>query len=469
MKQFKTISTTFIIVISIISGCNVFYLISLYNSIRDTVERDVMTALADANLDELWERAAGAEVGTTAQIDSANRENGKRHGEISTGAYPSGNIATTTKYADGTTETQNLIKNDNQSFNNLFAQVMGRQFHAVMDPYVEVDLSVMDRVMTKQLNDRQIYPDYISTEIINGKGEVIKRNTNYKDGSYDVFTYCFNPDKDQSYRVYMTPLTRHIFSEMSGVIITVFLLMVSFALAFLYLFRTVSRLRTIEEMKDDFVSNMTHELKTPIAIAYSANDSLLNYDADNDTEKKDTYLKIANKQLKRLEELVENILAMSMERRKSMPLKQENIQLLPFIEEIASSQRLRGEKDITIEVLGADNITVISDKVHLANVLNNLIDNAIMYSGNNVHIVIKCVPGAITVSDNGIGIPVRSIPHLFDKFYRVPQGNRQDVRGYGIGLYYVKNILDKMGWTISVMSCEGYGSVFTIKFGGDER
>ena len=107
----------------------------------------------------------------------------------------------------------------------------------------------------------------------------------------------------------MTPLISHIVSEMSGVIITVFLLFVAFALAFWYLFRTVSKMRTLEEMKDDFVSNMTHELKTPIAIAYSANDALLNYDTDNDPDKRKKYLMIANKQLKRLGELVENILA----------------------------------------------------------------------------------------------------------------------------------------------------------------
>ena len=161
-----------------------------------------------------------------------------------------------------------------------------------------------------------------------------------------------------SYHIYTTPLTRHIVSEMSGVIVTIFFLMIAFSLAFWYLFRTVSRLRTIEEMKDDFVSNMTHELKTPIAIAYSANDALLNYDMGNDALKRETYLKIANKQLKRLGELVENILAMSMERRKTMKLKPETILLRPFVEEIADAQHMRGDKDITINVNVVDNIVV---------------------------------------------------------------------------------------------------------------
>ena len=148
----------------------------------------------------------------------------------------------------------------------------------------------------------------------------------------------------------MTPLTAHIISEMSGVIVTVFLLLVAFAMAFWYLFHTVSRLRTIEEMKDDFVSNMTHELKTPIAIAYSANDALLHYDTANDPQKKVTYLNIANKQLRRLGELVENILAMSMERRKTMQLKPETINLKTFIYEVTTVQHMRSDKKITIQV-----------------------------------------------------------------------------------------------------------------------
>ena len=220
-------------------------------------------------------------------------------------------------------------------------------------------------------------------------------------------------------------------------------------------------------MKDDFVSNMTHELKTPIAIAYSANDALLNYDTANDLQKKVTYLNIANKQLKRLGELVENILAMSMERRKTMKLKPEEIRLHSFVDEIAAAQRMRSEKDIAINVNVDEVVSIVADKAHLSNILNNLIDNAIKYSGNSVEITISGNEKEISVTDNGIGIPAKSMPYLFNKFYRVPHGNRQDVRGYGIGLYYVKSILDKMGWSIDVKSKEKEGSAFTIKIRND--
>lgn len=113
-------------------------------------------------------------------------------------------------------------------------------------------------------------------------------------------------------------------------------------------------------------------------------------------------------------------------------------------------------------------MTVTVDKSHLSNVLNNLIDNAVKYSGDTVAVSITVNSDSLEVADNGIGIPSRSLPYIFDKFYRVPHGNRLDVRGYGIGLYYVKHILDKMGWSISVRSQEGQGSVFTIKFDSHE-
>ncbi len=470
MKHFKSISASFIIVIAVIFGCNVCYLISLYNSIRANVERDVMTALADADLDELWVRAERAQSSRQEPLERNDGDSdGTHHGETSVYQDSNGDMVATTRYPDGTVETQGYEVNGNSSFKNRFIDAVGQQFHNIVDNYVPADLNVMDSVLTKRLNDRYIYPDFVLTEVVDSLGMVVVNNSNEIPARHDSFLYRYNPVSGYTYRAYITPLTRHIISEMAGVIITTFLLIIAFSLAYLYLFRTVSRLRTLEEMKDDFVNNMTHELKTPIAIAYSANDALLNYDTSNDAEKKERYLRIANRQLKRLGELVENILAMSMERRKTMQLKPEPMQLRQFVEEIAALQRIRGDKKIKIDVRVDDRVNITADKAHFTNVLNNLIDNAIKYSGDSVAITIAGDNKAISVADRGIGIPTRSIPYIFNKFYRVPHGNRQDVRGYGIGLYYVKSIIDKMGWAISVSSRDGEGSVFTIKFNNDER
>lgn len=474
MKRFKTISTTFIIVIAVIFGCNVYYLVSLYNSIKANVERDVMTALADADIDDMWERADRANrAAISARQTYGEKEDSivEQHRQVSGVKDEEGNFVTTSTNQEGKTEVNKTPLRRDRSYTNQMVNDMSQQMHEAMDPFVDFNLSIMDSIVTERLADRHIYPDFVAVEVVNSREEILKKNRHIpkNHSGYDIFSLCFNPESDMHYRAYMTPLTRHIISEMSGVITTVFLLMVAFALAFRYLFRTVSRLRTIEEMKDDFVSNMTHELKTPIAIAYSANDALLNYDTANDPQKKETYLNIANKQLKRLGELVENILAMSMERRKSMKLKPETIRLRPFVEEIAAAQRMRGEKDITIDVNVNENASVEADKTHLSNILNNLIDNAIKYSDDSVVITVSGNEEEISVRDNGIGIPSKYIPYLFNKFYRVPHGNRQDVRGYGIGLYYVKSIVDKMRWSISVKSKEAEGSIFTIKFSNDEQ
>ena len=472
MKRFKTISTTFIVVIAVIFSCNVYYLISLYNSIRTDVERDVMTALADADIDDLMYRAGRAQaLASNVQMQEDIEEyNAPRKAEASTYKDENGQLISVRTEADGTVIEERAMLSENSSYSNQMVDAMSRQFHAIMDKYIPYDMEVMDSVLYNQLSNRFIYPDFLCVEVVNSNDSVICGNPKFNgESGLDSFSFNINPDEGIYYKAYMTPLTRHILSQMFGIIITVFLLMVAFSLAFWYLFRTVSRLRTIEEMKDDFVSNMTHELKTPIAIAYSANDALLNYDTSNDPDKKTKYLTIANKQLKRLGELVENILAMSMERRKAMKLRPEDIPLREFVEEIAAAQRMRGDKDITINVNVADNIVVEADTTHLANVLNNLIDNAIKYSDESVEISISGDNNELSVRDNGIGIPSKSIPYLFNKFYRVPHGNRQDVRGYGIGLYYVKCILDKMGWDIKVNSVEGKGSIFTIKFSKDEQ
>lgn len=472
MKKFRINSIIFISVIAVIFVCNVFYLVCLYNSIREDVEREVMTALADTDIDDMWERSERARIMAQAERrpvltkEEADSIFYAKHGRISGHVDNDGNFVTSTKEENGVTTVKRAPLRRDHSYTNQMMKAMSQQMHESMDRYYGYDLNITDSIFRARLADRHIYPDSVAIEIVSETDSVLLGNMHLQNGNegYDVFTLCFSPENRWFYRASVTPLTRHILSQMMGVIVTIFLLITTFAAAFRYLLRTVSKLRTIEEMKDDFISNMTHELKTPISIAYSANDALLNYDTSNNTEKKEMYLTIAMKQLKRLGELVENILAMSMERRKTMTLKPEKIDLPVLVDEIAETQRMRADKDIAIEVESEDHIPVTADKSHLSNVLNNLIDNAIKYSGESVRIKIKIRADSMVIIDNGIGIPSKCLPYIFDKFYRVPQGNRQDVRGNGIGLYYVRQILEKMGWSISAKSQEGHGSVFTITF-----
>ncbi len=252
---------------------------------------------------------------------------------------------------------------------------------------------------------------------------------------------------------------------MGGVITTSALIALVLTFGFWYLLHVIARQRTIEEMKDDFVNNMTHELKTPIAIAYAANDSLLQFPDPKDEERTKKYLTAALDQLSKLSGLVENILAMSMERRKHLTMAKEKIRLRDFLANIIEQQKLKADKpcDIILECQG--DATVEADPSHFSNVIGNLIDNSIKYSGESVSIIIKADANGVSIADNGIGIPEKSLPYIWSKFYRVPHGYRTDVRGYGIGLFYVKSIIDKHGWNISVVSRQGKGSTFTINFG----
>ncbi len=474
MKKFRINSIIFISVIAVIFCGNVYYLVQLYDSIKKNVEREVMAALTDADIDDLMVRAGRAQslasnFTVQEEADSVDFKVPRR-AEVSTYKDENGQLISVRTDADGTVVEEKALLAEETPYSNQMVDAMSKQFHTIMDKYIGFNMEVMDSVLKDHLLRRYIYPEFVAVEVVNGKDSVLFSNPKIPSHSvHDTFMIGINPNEDVYYKAYITPLTRHILSQMMGVIITLFLLMVAFGAAFWYLFQTVSKLRSIEEMKDDFVSNMTHELKTPIAIAYSANDALLNFDTSNDPEKKTAYLSIAIKQLKWLGELVENILAMSMERRKTMTLKPERIDLSKFVSEIADAQRMRGDKDISIEVHSKENVTLTADKSHLSNVLNNLIDNAIKYSGDSVRINIDIDQNCISISDNGKGIPQKNLPYIFDKFYRVPHGNRQEVRGYGIGLYYVKHIIKKMGWNISVSSKENQGSVFSINFNDHEN
>ena len=425
--------------------------------------------MTDADIDDLMVRAGKAQglasnVTMQEESDSVNSK-APRKAEASTYRDNNGQLVSVRTEADGTVVEEKAMLAEETPYSNQMIDAMSKQFHAIMDKYIGFDMSVMDSVLNEHLSRRYIYPEFVAVEVVNGKDSVLFRNPKIPSHSeYDTFRIIINPNEDVYYKAYITPLTRHILSQMIGVIVTIFLLMVAFAAAFRYLFRTVSRLRTIEEMKDDFVSNMTHELKTPISIAYAANDALLNYDTSNNPQKKTDYLTIAMKQLKHLGELVETILAVSMERRKTMTLKQEIINLPQLVEEIVEAQHMRADKNIAIEVCSEVDVKVTADKSHLSNVINNLIDNAIKYSGESVAINILLTPFSLEIADNGIGIAPKNLPFIFDKFYRVPHGNRQDVHGYGIGLYYVKHIVEKMGWNISVKSKEGSGSIFKIQW-----
>ena len=236
-----------------------------------------------------------------------------------------------------------------------------------------------------------------------------------------------------------------------------------------YLLHWVGRLRTIEQMKDDFTHNMTHELKTPVAVAYSAADSMMRYYDQSDEARNKQFLKIIMQRLSYLSGMIENILSMSMERFKTMKLDIESVAVRPIVEEVAGMMELKSNKPIVIDIDIPDTLSIQTDSLHFANIISNIIDNAVKYSGDSVNIEIKADSDSMTIEDNGIGLDKDNLSYIFDKFYRVTSGDRYAAGGYGLGLFYVKQISELMGWRINVTSRPGDGTKFTIKYRNNEE
>lgn len=247
-----------------------------------------------------------------------------------------------------------------------------------------------------------------------------------------------------------------------------FLLVVLITGCIALLARIIYRQKKLENMKNDFISNISHELKTPLAILSTTNDVLLNFDGLKDREKTERYLRLSKDELYKLQGLIDGILSLSKMDHADHGLgKPEMIYLHDLLKVVASRfMELEGvEIDLDLQIPN-ELVNVWPDA--LKTVLSNLLDNAIKYTpGNDKLIRISVTQDSkhhfFSVTDFGIGITEEHQAYVFDKFYRVPQGNIHEVKGYGLGLSHVKSLVEKMGGEIKVVSQLKKGSVFTVQ------
>ena len=244
-----------------------------------------------------------------------------------------------------------------------------------------------------------------------------------------------------------------------------FIFILLIALSFYYVVVKAFRLKKLSEIKNDFIDNMTHELKTPISTISLACEAMI----DNKKNKND-YVKIIDEENKRLGHQVERVLNIARTEKQSYKIDKSSVNIHEIIEESMNVFRFKLEKKggKIVNKLNAENPIINGNKSHLVNVFNNLIENGIKYSKDKPVIIIESRNDKssmeISIKDNGIGIKKNYLDKIFDKFYREPQGNIHNVKGFGLGLSYVKNIVDKLNAKIFVKSKYGHGSVFTLKF-----
>ena len=245
-------------------------------------------------------------------------------------------------------------------------------------------------------------------------------------------------------------------------------LLILYAISFM--FKTIITQKKLSELKNDFISNMTHEFKTPIATISLACQALRDKDLmGQENMKTEPFVHMINQENNRLELLVERILQSAAIDKKDIELKKEVINLSEVIQELCAHAQFRiqdfGGK--IVKNMDATPIHIHADKIHTVNVISNLIDNAIKYSKDIPRVTVSLARNSqhisLSIKDEGIGMSREHIAKIFDKLYRIPTGNLHNVKGFGLGLSYVKAIVTLNNWQITVKSQEKIGSEFTIQ------
>ena len=475
--RLKYIAVLVIVALIGVVAYQAYWLEQLHFTIGEQMDNDIQEAMRVADLKEVFLRLKSMEdKGPHGEMDL-------RAGVGEDGSIIAKAVTTTQVTVDGDTLEQKtgvVLRSspqpDSTTDENVFMKMLEEQIsvtelaamiqqglHLGVDRFEGTRYEKYDTLLTAGL--QQLGLDGRHQLICVKQDTVYSNTTAGYQPSKNARHFVYNWTDYGRYELTIEPTTGLVLREMAGILTASGLIVLLLGLAFYYLIKTILKQRTLDEMKTDFTNNITHELKTPIAVAYAANDALLNFGEQADEAKRHHYLTLCRQQLERLSGMVEQILSMSMERRRQFKLNIETIDLAELLQPVIEQQQLKADKPVAFTIhVEPDDLTVQADRAHLSNILNNLIDNAIKYSPGEAQVEISATPTAISVTDHGMGIAADKLPHIYDKFYRVPTGDLHDVKGYGLGLFYVKTMVEKHGWSIDVSSIKGEGTTFTILF-----
>ncbi len=263
---------------------------------------------------------------------------------------------------------------------------------------------------------------------------------------------------------------KHAIKSLRGKIFSAIIFTIIIVTAFYLTVRTMLRQKKLGEIKNDFINNMTHEFKTPIATISLAVDAMKNEKVLQDREKISYFSTIIKEENQRMNRQVETILKASQLEKQEIELNLKPVHMHEVIKDVADNFALQlQEKQGRAElILNADNDLVNADEVHLSNLVNNLLDNAVKYSKENTPLFVRICTAVvgknlqIKFEDNGIGMNKETAKRVFERFYRAHTGNIHNVKGFGLGLSYVKTIVEAHHGSIHVDSTLGKGSTFVI-------
>jgi two-component system phosphate regulon sensor histidine kinase PhoR len=315
--------------------------------------------------------------------------------------------------------------------------------------------------------------EFALKKIFKNKDETLARSSAFNEKAVSFVT-DLSTDKVFSTHNFLfiqfPTINNFVFSSMKNILLLSLLFSLLISTVFYYTIRLILNQKKLNEIKNDFVNNMTHELKTPIATISLALDSINNPEIKNNEEHFKEYTRILKEENRKLNRHVERVLQMAQLDRGELQIMKTQSDLVKILESSLKTFALLIEDKkakVRFDPAAAE-IKINADEEHLKAVFDNLLDNALKYSGDNceIQISIKRNEGivSITFKDNGIGIGSEHQEKIFDRFYRAQGGNLHDVKGFGLGLSYVKSMVEAHGGNIEVKSEKGKGSEFIIKF-----
>lgn len=328
----------------------------------------------------------------------------------------------------------------------------------------QMSLPRLDSLFHEELHQRELWIDYTLTYDSPWEDKQTYGDLNPEDAPNRLTASSNFLTKDTELALYFkntTPLILH----RNGISLLLSLLFVSCIIGcLLYLLKIIKEQKQLAEIKNDLISNITHEFKTPLATISVALEGIQKFNADNDPEKTQKYAAMSQEQVKKLSAMVEKLLETATLDSNALVLNKQEVDLVPLCKRLAviPESYIAQNKTLTFETDETE-LPVQADAFHLENVINTLLDNAFKYGGDQVSISLKKDDNGaiIEVHDNGEHLTKAQGQRIFEKFYRVPKGDTHDVKGFGIGLYYAKNIIEKHGGTISLTLKKG--TTFTVE------
>ncbi len=359
---------------------------------------------------------------------------------------------------------------------NMYRIIQNQVFFSNLPVKDRINQQLLDRALKTEFRNSKINIDYkyavkVSTS---GNEEQVFGNRDYSPQKRDEYYQLLFPNdldpKPIYLRVYFPKRSSYLLKETGIMVIPTAILTALLIAIFVYTILIILRQKKLSMVKNDFINNMTHELKTPISTISLASQMLHDNSVTNTPRTIEHVSNVILQESKRLSFQVEKVLQMAVFNEGRLKLKFKEVRINELINNVILNFELRvknKEGEITSEIL-AENDLIKGDEVHITNVVFNLLDNAVKYSKEAPSIQLKTENKKehilVSVQDNGIGIPKEHQEQIFERFYRVPTGNVHDVKGFGLGLSYVKKIVDSHQGKIKVESALNKGTKFIIYF-----